>query len=196
MTHTNIQIYLKFLAIRMEEKSRFNSINSIIGIIIISLSIIVLIFANVVVLSLMIVLSIAVIFSGIGRIYNAFYNTLLNNFGKILKLVTGVIAVLVGVLVLILTLTVPSVSIILLISLIGYTFIIIGMARIFMGILMDSYKKEYRIFLVMIGLITMIFAFIVVLFPALGYFVLITYLSLTLMINGLTRIVFSLFGKK
>ena len=180
----------------MEEKSIFNSVNSVIGIIIISLSIIVLIFANVVILSLMILLSIAVIFSGIGRIYNAFYNTQLNKFGKILKLITGIIALLMGGLVLILTITVPSVSIILLISLIGYTFIIIGIARIFMGILMESYKKEYRIFLVMIGIITMIFAFTVVLFPALGYFVLITYISLTLMINGLTRIVFSLFGKK
>ncbi len=180
----------------MEGKSRFNSINSIIGIVIISLSIIVLVFSNVVVLSLIILLSIAVIFSGIGRIYNAFYNTLLNKFGKILKLVTGVIAVLIGFIVLILTLTVPGVSIILLISLIGYTFIIIGIARIFMGILMESYKKEYRIFLVMIGLITMVFAFMIILFPALGYFVLITYLSLTLMINGLTRIIFSLFGKK
>ncbi|MCJ7649712.1 MAG: DUF308 domain-containing protein, partial [Candidatus Lokiarchaeota archaeon] len=120
----------------------------------------------------------------------------LNKFGKIVKLVTGILAILVGVLVLILTITVPSVSIILLISLIGYLFIIIGIARIFMGILMESYKKEYRIFLIIIGIITMIFAFIVVLFPALGYFVLITYISLTLMINGLTRIVFSLFGKK
>ncbi|MBY9004777.1 MAG: DUF308 domain-containing protein [Candidatus Lokiarchaeota archaeon] len=179
----------------MEDESTLKSINIIIGSTIFILSILVLILANVLLLSLMVLLSIAVLVSGIGRLYNAFYNKQLNKIGKILKFITGLLASIVGLIILILTIIDPSASIVLAISLIGYTFIVIGVARIFIGVMMENYKMEFRIFLIFIGVITMIFAFIVVLFPTLGYFVLILYISLTLMFNGLTRIIFALFGK-
>ena len=180
----------------MEDESTFKSINIIIGFIIFILSILVLILANVLLLSLMVLLSIAVLVSGIGRLYNAFYNKQLNKIGKILKFITGLLASIIGLIILILTIVDPSASIALAISLIGYTFIVIGVVRIFIGIMMENYQKEFRIFLVIIGILTMIFAFIIVLFPALGYFVMIVYISLTLMFNGLTRMIVVLFGKK
>ena len=163
----------------MKEDTAFNSVNIIIGFIVLSISIIVLILPNAVILSLIILLSIAIMASGVARIYNAFYSTYLNKIGKILKLITGILTFLVGLIVIIITYINPSISIIILISTIGYTFIVIGVARIFMGVVNEGYKKEYRIFLIIVGIITLIFAFMIVLFPILGYFILITYISLT-----------------
>lgn len=180
----------------MEEDRSIDRINMMIGFIVFALSIIVLIMANVVILSLMVLLAIGILASGIGRVYNAFYNKKLNKISKILKIITGIIAIVVGIIVLIFMITDPSASIVFLFSLIGYAFITIGVARIFVGIMMENYKKEYRIFLITVGIITMVFAFIVVLFPTIAYFVLITYISLTLMFNGLTRIIYEFFGKQ
>ena len=41
--------------------------------------------------------------SGVARTYNAFYNTYLNKIGKILKLITGILTFLVGLIVIIIT---------------------------------------------------------------------------------------------
>ena len=56
----------------MKEDTAFNSVNIIIGFIVLSISIIVLILPNAVILSLIILLSIAIMASGVARTYNAF----------------------------------------------------------------------------------------------------------------------------
>ncbi|MBY9021272.1 MAG: hypothetical protein KGD67_09450 [Candidatus Lokiarchaeota archaeon] len=84
----------------------------------------------------------------------------------------------------------------LLINLLGYMFIIIGVSRIAVGLLVENYSKVYRVFLVLVGIFSFLFAFIVLLYPTFGYFVLVILLSLSLLINGLVRVLFAAFERQ
>lgn len=180
----------------MEKEDLLIRFNIIIGLIIIFLSILVIIFSSAALLSLMILLSIALLFAGIGRLYNSFANEQLNKIAKIIKFLVGLLAIVISLTILILSIINPSVSILLLINLFGYSFIIIGCARIAIGFLVEKYTKQYRFFLVLVGIVTFVFAFIMILFPTFGYFVLVILLSLSLLFNGLARVMYSVLNKK
>jgi len=179
----------------MEKENQFFGINIIIGIIIIILSILAILFSGAALLSIMLLLSIALFFAGIIRVYNTFADEKLNNIAKVIKFVVGLSMIGISLTILITTIISPAVSILFLIYLFGYGFIILGCARIAVGLLVERYSKPYRFFLILVGIATFIFAFMVIFFPAFGYFVLTILLSLSLLFNGLLRI-FSIFLDK
>ncbi|MBY9021273.1 MAG: DUF308 domain-containing protein, partial [Candidatus Lokiarchaeota archaeon] len=110
----------------MEKKNILTNVNLVVGLTIVVLSILVFIFSNAALLSIMGLFSIALLFIGIGRLYNAFSNEKLNKIGKVLKFITGVLAIILSIIIFIVTLIEPVSSILLLINLLGYMFIIIG----------------------------------------------------------------------
>ena len=180
----------------MENENLIKNINIVVGSIIILLSIIVLFYGTAALISLILLLAIAFLFMGIGRLFNAYSNTLLNKLSKYIKYSTGFISIIVSIAVLVITIVNPSLSILILINLFGYVLIIIGVARIAVGYLMELYPIVYRVFLVIVGILTFVFAFIVLLFPILGYFILVTLVSLSLLVNGLARVLFGIVVKK
>jgi uncharacterized membrane protein HdeD (DUF308 family) len=180
----------------MEKDNQFFGINIIIGIIVIILSILVIFFSGAALLSLMILLSIAIFFAGTARVYNTFADEKLTKIAKIIKFIVGLSMIGISLTVLITTIINPTVSILLLIYLFGYGLIILGCARIAVGLLVERYSKPYRFFLIFVGIATFIFAFIVIFFPTFGYFVLIMLISLSLLFNGLLRIFSILLDKK
>jgi len=180
----------------MEKESQFLSINLIIGIIIIILSILVILFSSAALLSIMILLSFALFSAGVARLYNTFADEKLNKIAKVIKFLVGLSIIGISLTILILTLINPTISILLLIYLFGYGLIILGCARIGVGLLVERYSKPYRFFLIFVGIITFIFAFIVIFFPTFGYFVIIILLSLSLLFNGLLRIFTVFLDKK
>ena len=180
----------------MEKENILTNINLVVGLIIIVLSVLVIIFSNAALLSIMGLFSIAILFIGIGRLYNAFSNEKLSKLVKALKFITGVLAIILSIIILIVTLIEPVSSILLLINLLGYMFIIIGVSRIAVGILVEDYSNVYRVFLALVGIFSFFFAFIVLLYPTFGYFVLVILLSLSLLINGLARVLFAVFERK
>ncbi len=176
----------------MEKDNLLIRVNIIVGLIIIILAILTIIFANILLLTLMLLLSIALLFVGIGRISNAFLNEKLNKIGKALKYFTGILAIAVSISIMIITMINPTFSILILINLVGYTLLAIGIARIFVGIMMEKYSKKYRFILIIVGIASLIFAFLVVIFPTFGYFVIVILLSLSLLFNGFARISYAL----
>jgi len=180
----------------MEKENILTGVNFVFGVLIIILSILVIIFLNAALLSIMILLSIALLFAGIGRLYNGFVNEKLSKFTKALKFITGALAIIISLIVIIVSVIEPTVSILLLIDLFGYMLIIIGVSRIAIGLLIEKYTKEYRVFLVLVGIISFVFAFIVIIFPTFGYFVLVILLSFSLLVNGLARVSHALFERK
>jgi len=176
----------------MEKDNILIGINTIVGLIIIILSILTIIFSYTAVLTLIILLSIALLFAGIGRISNAFLNEKLNKIGKVIKYSTAILAIIVSIFILVITIVNPTFSITVLINLVGYTLLVIGIARIFIGIMMEKYSKKYRFILIIVGIISFIFAFFILIFPTFGYFVIVILLSLSLMLNGFARITYGL----
>ncbi|MGB5910155.1 MAG: DUF308 domain-containing protein, partial [Promethearchaeia archaeon] len=146
----------------------------------------------IVLLSLIILLSIALLFVGIGRISNAFLNEKLNKIGKVIKYITGILTIIVGIFIMVIVIVDPTFAILILINLVGYTLLVIGITRIFIGIMMEKYSKKYRFILIVVGITTFIFAFLVLIFPTFGYFVIVILLSLSLLLNGFARITYAL----
>ncbi|MFX0143528.1 MAG: DUF308 domain-containing protein [Candidatus Hodarchaeota archaeon] len=168
--------------------------NLVIGILVIGLSIFVIIFHQITIIILIIILAIAILISGIGRLLNAFFNKKLNKYGIITKFTTGLIAIIISVFVLITSIFNPTLSQILFINLYGLTLFLIGIARIIVGAITERYKKPNRILLIFVGFITLSFSLIVMVFPNVGNFVVLLLFSLTLIFNGLARIVFGFYG--
>ena len=180
----------------MENESLFKNINLVVGLVITALSLIVLIFSTATLISLIILLSISFLFVGFGRIYNGFINETLNRTSKFAKYITGALSVIISIVMMILALTDPSLAILIFTNLFGYTLLFIGISRIGVGYLMESYPKQYRAALIIIGIITFIFSFLILVFPVFGYFILVMLISLSLLINGLIRISLGLIVKK
>jgi len=176
----------------MEQENILIRVNIIVGLIIIILSILIIILSNIVLLSLMILLSITLLFAGIGRISNAFLNERLNKTGKAIKYLTGILAITVSISIMIITIIDPTFSVLILINLVGCTLIAIGITRIFIGIMMQKYSKKYRFILFIVGITSLIFALLVLIFPTFGYFVVVMLLSLSLLLNGFARISYAL----
>ncbi|MFX1380743.1 MAG: DUF308 domain-containing protein, partial [Promethearchaeota archaeon] len=153
---------------RIIEKKTLGILNLVIGVLIISLSILVIIYHELALIFLIIVLSMAILLSGIGRLLNAFFNKKLNKYGIITKFITGIIAITISILVLIISIFDPNLSQLVFINLYGLTLFSIGIARIIIGIITDKYKKVNRILLVFIGFLTFTFSLIVMVFPDVG----------------------------
>jgi len=180
----------------MEKENQFFGINIVIGLIIIILSILVILFSNAALLSIMILLSISFLLAGIVRVYNTFADEKLNKIAKVIKFLVGLSVIVISLTILILTVINPTISILLLIYLFGYSLIVLGCARIAVGLLVERYSKAYRFFLILVGIATFIFAFIVIFFPTFGYFVFTILLSLSLFFNGLLRVFSVLLEKR
>ena len=176
------------------KKKTLGIINLLIGLLIINLSILVIVYHQIAITILIILLSIAIFSSGIGRLLNALYNKKLNMYGTITKFITGIIAITISMLVLIISIFNSNLSQIVFINLYGLTLFLIGIARIIIGIITDKYKKENRILLVIVGVITLFFSLIVMVFPNLENFLVLLLFSLTLIFNGIARILFGFYG--
>ena len=183
------------LRLKMEKLSLFDYINIFIGLITIAFSLIVIIYANIALITLIILLSITLLVAGAGRVYNSFLDKNLNKIGKILKFGTGLLAIIMSITIILILVINPMFSIVLLINLLGYTLIVIGIVRIFIGIMVEKYPKKYRFILILVGIICFVFAFLVLVFPTLGYFLIVIFLSISLLVNGLARMSYVLLGK-
>ncbi|MFX0039232.1 MAG: DUF308 domain-containing protein [Promethearchaeota archaeon] len=168
----------------------------LIGFLVIGLSIFVIIFYQISVIILIIILAVAILLSGIGRLLNALFNKKLNKYGIVTKFITGLIAITVSMFVLITSIFNQTLSQILFINLYGLTLFLIGIARIIIGSTTEKYKKANRIFLIFIGSITLCFSLIIMIFPNAENFVALLLISLTLIFNGLARIIFGFYGIK
>lgn len=164
------------------------NINIIVGFIIIVLSLIVLIFGAETLIVLILLLSFVFLFIGFGRIFNGITNESLSRTNKITKYLTGALSIIISLVVISIALGNPSLAILIFTNLFGYTLIFIGISRISIGYLAKSYSKNVRVTIISVGIITIIFAILILVFPTFGYFILVMLISFALFLNGLTRV--------
>ncbi|NVM45537.1 MAG: DUF308 domain-containing protein [Candidatus Lokiarchaeota archaeon] len=180
----------------MENESLLKNINIIVGLIIIVLSIITLFYGVITLITLIILISIAFLFAGIGRAYNAITNDSLTKASKFMKYFSGLLSIIISIAAIFIALFNPGLAILMFSNLFGYLLIFIGVARISVGYLMESYTTLYRTVLILVGIITFIFSFIILMFPIFGYFVIVMLISASLLLNGITRLSFGLALKR
>ncbi len=178
------------------KKKILTSSNLIFGALIIIFSIITMTFNVAAVITLLFITSIAIIIIGLARLVNAYANDELDTSGKISKFITAIIALIFGIIVIVNTATSPTLTVEILIILVNILLLIIGFARIYIGLTTKEYFKGYRGFLVLIGAIMIILSLLIFLIPALDNVASIIIISVSLLLSGIVRFVLGMIGIK
>ncbi|MFX1389930.1 MAG: DUF308 domain-containing protein [Promethearchaeota archaeon] len=172
------------------------SSNLIFGALIIIMSIIIITFNVAAVITLLFILSIAIILIGLARLVSAYANEELDTSGKIAKFITAVIALIFGVIVIVNTATSPMITVEILIILVNTLLLIIGFVRIFIGLTTKEFLKGYRGYLVVTGIAMIILCLVVFLSPTFNNATSIVILSVAMLLSGIARFVLGIIGLK
>lgn len=172
------------------------SSNLILGTLIIVFSIITMTFNVAAVITLLFILSIAIIIIGLARLVNAYANDELDTSGKIAKLITAIIALIFGIIVIVNTAISPTLTVEILIIFVNILLLIIGFARIYIGLTTKEYFKGYRGFIVLIGVVMIILSLLIFLNPAFDNVTSIIIVSISMLLSGIARFALGMIGIK
>lgn len=170
--------------------------NLLFGLVTIVMAVIVLLYSVAGVIFLLLITSIAVIIIGVARLINGYANEKLDSSAKIVKILSALLAILFGIIVLINTLTTPLLAIDILIILIAILFLIIGVARVFVGALTKEYYNWYRVILMIVGIVVIILSVIVLFSLKMSDNTLIFILALSMLLTGIARLILGIIGIK
>lgn len=183
-----------------EEKLKASNLLFGLGIIILSIGVMILSIINIMLIILIVILSIALFVSGVVRIINASSIEIIKNEVATYKLVTGLLAIILAIIVFFSTITQPHVAIELLILIFAFALILTGIVRFSVGLSTKGYPKWFRVLLATIGISTIILSIIMFVLPFfltdLDYIILIFLLSISLLINGIAKLILGIIGTK
>ena len=162
----------------------------IFGLISVIISIVVLAFQDVAILTLIFILSLVLLVVGVARIFGGIFAIYLSGGMRALNVGIGIIAIVLGITAIVYT----DFTIQLLIYIISFALLLNGVARLLIGGLAKVFPKWLRGFFVVVGLLTIGLSLVVFVFSELGFLALILMLSVTFMINGIARIVQGIIG--
>lgn len=167
----------------------FDIIFGLIGVI---LSVVVLVYQELAILTMILVLSIVLIVVGIARIFGGIFAKYLSDGIRALNVGIGIVAIVLGIVALIYTELTTQV----LIYILSFVLLLNGVARLVIGGLGRAFPKWLRGFFVVVGALTIVLSVIVFVSPGFGFLALVLLLSFTFMFNGIARIVQGIVGTK
>jgi uncharacterized membrane protein HdeD (DUF308 family) len=165
----------------------------VVGLIAIAASIFVLASPGLGLVTLLFILSFSLIFLGIARIAGSVDAKLWSKSHRALHAVAGVLALILGFVVL----AFPVLGFGTLIFLLAFAMLIYGIASLLIGGSMAAglLPKWERALLVIVGVLSVIFALIVIGFPAIALVTLVVMLSVSFLLNGVESIISGIEGK-
>jgi uncharacterized membrane protein HdeD (DUF308 family) len=164
----------------------------IIGIIAVAISIGVIVNPGFGIEILVFLLSLTLLVVGIERVSIGFLPYIRKSSTRISNIVLGGLAIVLSIIVI----AFPIFTIGFLVTLLSLGLLFIGVARIVHGIFDKQTSKWSRIFLVMVGILSITIAFMVFINPLLGIFILVFMLAVNLLIIGIESIVHGASGKR
>ncbi|MBY9005648.1 MAG: DUF308 domain-containing protein [Candidatus Lokiarchaeota archaeon] len=183
----------------MDEKSakrRFQTSNILIGILMIFFSIIAIMYPEVTNLSVAFLLSIVLLITGLGRIVNASSDEKLTNLKAISRFISGAFALILSIVIILIIVSNPTQALDIWYLIVAIALLIIGGMRIILGIGSKKFDNWFRILTIIIGIVTVIFSILVLLIPELGGLYIIVLISISLLLNGIVRIILGIIGPK
>lgn len=175
------------------EKKNIRGYNIVTGLVEMLLAILVLIYSVQAITAFIIFLGIGILIVGFARIIDALADEKLSNAQVIWRFIVGVSAIVLALITIFLTITDPTLVILMLILWIAIAFLLTGLVRLFAGIIRKKYPGWMRGLFIIVGLVTIIFAILVLIYPTLGFVYIIVTLSISLLINGLVRFLLGIF---
>ena len=160
-------------------------VDVILGLIAVLFSLAALAYSEVVISTIIFLISIALFALGAPRIVSGIFLTDLPNGLRVLNVVIGSIALVVSTI----SLLFPDLTTQVLIFLLAFGLLLIGVVRLVVGLFFSLFFKWIRLLFVISGCFTIFVASIAFIFPELGYFALVWLFSVSLLVNGIIRII-------
>ena len=160
------------------------------GLIAVILSVVVLAYQELAILTMILVLSIALLVIGIARIFGGIFAKYLSDGIRAFNVGIGMVAVALGIVTLVYTDLTTQV----LIYIISFALLINGVARLLIGGFAKAFPKWLRGFFAVVGVLTIVLSVVVFVSSEFGFLALVLMLSFTFMFNGIARIVQGIMG--
>lgn len=166
------------------------------GIIIVVLSILLFIYSAAAVVVVLLILAIIMIFLGITHLMNIRSEVQNSKVGVNLKFkrsnlianyFIAVLELLMGIILIIGLSYDPIGTAIISIRLVGFVIFLIGLSTLYKSSKNYDYRKEYRSFLMLIGVITIIFGLLIVFIPTIGFNIVTIVVALPLLFIGIIK---------
>jgi uncharacterized membrane protein HdeD (DUF308 family) len=171
----------------MQHSDWLRALHVLFGFLAIAASVIVIALPGIAIFTLLFILSFTLIFLGIARITHSYASKLWSKGHRALHAVAGVLAIILGFVVLLF----PMLGVGTLILLLAFAMLIYGVASLLIGgaAAASVLPKWERALLVIVGALSVIFALIVIVFPAIAVLTLVVMLSVSFLLNGLQNII-------
>ena len=167
-------------------------VDIIFGVVSIMASVGVLSYRELTISTLVMVLSVVLLIIGFARLLSGLFSKDLSDSLRAINVGTGMFALLLaGV-----TIFYPQLATQMVIVLLAFALLINGLARAVIGTFARIFPSWFRGLLVLVGLFTIVLSFVVLISPEVGSVTLIYLLSISFLINGATRIVSGITGKR
>jgi uncharacterized membrane protein HdeD (DUF308 family) len=162
------------------------------GLIAVVLSVVVLVYQELAILTMIFVLSFVLLVTGIASIFTGIFAQYLSDGVRALKFGIGLVAIVLGLV----AMLYPNLTQQVLIYILSFALLLNGVARLAIGGFGRAFPKWLRGFFAVVGIFTIILAVIVFLYSDFGFFALVLMLSFTFMFNGIARIIQGITGTK
>jgi uncharacterized membrane protein HdeD (DUF308 family) len=162
----------------------------IVGLIAIVASVVVLASPGLAIFTLLFLLSFALFFLGVARIAHSFAAKLWSKGHRALHAVAGVLALILGALVL----AFPGLGIGTLVFLLAFALLAYGIVSLVIGGsgVAGLLSKWVRALLIIVGSLSVVFSLLVIVFPAIGVLTLVAMLSVSFLLDGIESIFFGI----
>jgi uncharacterized membrane protein HdeD (DUF308 family) len=164
----------------------------IIGLIGVILSVAVLVYQELAILTLILFLSVALLVIGVARVLTGIFASYLSDGVRTLNFGTGLMAIVLALMSMLYTNLTTQV----LIFLLAIVMLLNGVVRVVIGGFERAYPKWFRGLLVVVGASTITVSAVVCVYSNFGFLVLVLMLSFTFMFNGIARIAQGIIGIK
>ena len=158
------------------------------GIIIITLSLLLFIYSAAAVVSILIIIAIIMVFLGLTQILNIRKNIHLEGTNIVINYLIAIVELFMGIILIINLIIDPIGTAIFSIQLVGFVIFLIGLSMLYVGSKNHKYRKEYRSFLMVAGLLTIIFGVLILAIPSIGFNIVAIVVAFPLLFIGLTRL--------
>lgn len=166
------------------------ALDIVFGLIAIILSVVVLVYQDLAILTMIFVLSIVLLVVGIARIFGGIFAKYLSDGMRAVNVGIGILALVLGAIALLHTDLTTQV----LIYILSFALLLNGIARLVIGGFARLLPSWLRGLLTVVGLLTIILSVVVFVSPAFGELTLVLILSITFLLNGIARIVSGITG--
>ena len=160
------------------------------GLIAVVLSVVVLAYQELAILTMIFVLSIVLLVTGIARIFTGIFAKYLSDGIRAINFGIGIVAVALGLV----ALAYPNLTTQVLIYILSFVLLLNGVARLVIGGFGRAFPKWLRGFFAVVGIITIILSAVVFVYSEFGFLALILMLSFSFMFNGIARLVQGITG--